>query len=61
MRTVAIKAFKLLNKMGPTDLYDLLHYKKSAYYFRYRNIVELPTPITKRYGKNPFRYSAARQ
>jgi hypothetical protein len=60
MRTVALEAFKLLNKMGPTYLHDLLQYKNSTYNFRYRNLVELPTPRTERYGKNSFRYSAAR-
>ena len=57
MRTVA---FKILNKQGPSYLHDLVTTKDSKYNFRYTNCVELPRPRTERYGKNSFRYSAAK-
>jgi hypothetical protein len=37
----------------------LLHTKNSKYYFRYRNILDVPQVRTTTYGKRSFRYSAA--
>lgn len=60
MRNVALEVFKILNKQGPSYLHDLVTIKNSSYNFRYTNCAEIPRPRTERYGKNSFRYSAAK-
>ena len=60
MRTVAIEVFKIINKQGPTYLHNLIEIRNSSYNFRYSNQAILPRPRTEKYGKNSFRYSAAK-
>ena len=59
MRTMAAETFKILYKLAPLCLHDLVHFKNSNYSFRYSNIVDLPRVRTTKFGKKSFRYSAA--
>jgi hypothetical protein len=56
MRTMAIECFKILNKLSPTCLHDLVVFKDYKYNFRYSNIVDIPRV---RKTKNSFKYTAA--
>jgi hypothetical protein len=49
MRTMTLECFKVLYKLSPPCLNDLVVLKNSEYSFRYSNIVEIPT----------FKYTAA--
>jgi hypothetical protein len=40
MRTMAIECFKILNKLSPSCLHDLVVFKDCKYNFRYSNIVD---------------------
>jgi hypothetical protein len=42
MRTMAIECFKILNKLSPSCLHDLVVFKDCKYNFRYSNIVDIP-------------------
>ena len=57
-RLIVIATFKILHKMPPVYLMDLLSYKKSMYSFRYDNIVDVPRVFTTKYGKSSFCYEA---
>ena len=59
MRTMAIECFKILNKLSPSCLHDLVVFKDCKYNFRYSNIVDIPRVRTSTYGKNSFKYAAA--
>ena len=59
MRTMALETFKIINKIAPVCLHDLLHIKNSKYNFRYTNILDVPQVRTTRYGKKCFRFAAA--
>ena len=59
IRLIATESFKILHKMTPLYLQDLLSYKNSAYTFRYDNLVDVPRVRTTKYGKSTFRYEAA--
>ena len=59
VRLIATESFKILHKMTPVYLQDLLSYKNSAYSFRYDNLVDVPRVRTTKYGKSTFRYEAA--
>jgi hypothetical protein len=41
MRTMALETYKIINKLAPVCLHDLVHMKNSKYSFRY-NILEIP-------------------
>jgi hypothetical protein len=41
-------------------LQDLVTIKNNIYNFRYINTADIPLPRTTKYGKNSFRYEAAR-
>jgi hypothetical protein len=56
---VAIECFKILNKLSPSCLHDLVVFKDCKYDFRYSNIVDIPRVRTSIYGKNSFKYAAA--
>ena len=60
MRTIALETFKIIHKKSPTFLQDLVVIKNNSYNFRYSNTADIPRPRTTRYGKNSFRYEAAR-
>ena len=55
MRTMALECFKILYKLSPPCLNDLVVLKNSKYSFRYSNIVEIPRVKTTTYGKNSFK------
>jgi hypothetical protein len=59
MRTMAIECFKILNKLSPSCLHDLVVFKDCKYNFRYSNIVDIPRVPTSTPGKNSFKYAAA--
>ena len=51
---MAIECFKILNKLSPSCLHDLVVFKDCKYNFRYSNIVDIPRVRTSTYGKNSF-------
>ena len=59
IRLIATESFKILHKMTPVYLEDLLSYKNSAYSVRYDNLVDVPRVRTTKYDKSTFRYEAA--
>ena len=59
IRLIAIETFKILHKMTPVYLHDLVSHKTFAYSFRYDNLVDLPRVRTTKYGKSSFCYEAA--
>ena len=57
---MSIETFKILNKMSPLVLSDLVKLRDcTSYNFRYNNIVQVPHVRTTKYGKNSFKYAAA--
>ena len=58
MRTMALETYKIINKLAPVCLHDLVHMKNSKYSFRYNNILEIPQIKSTRYGKKSFRFTA---
>ena len=60
MRTTALETFKIIHKKSPLFLQDLVTIKNNIYNFRYINTADIPRPRTTKYGKNSFRYEAAR-
>jgi hypothetical protein len=58
MRTMALETYKIINKLAPVCLHDLVHMKNSKYSFRYNNILEIPQIKSIRYGKKSFRFAA---
>ena len=59
VRLIAVETFKIVHKMSPTYLHDLLSYKNSIYSFRCDNLVDVPRVRTTKYGKSSFCYEAA--
>ena len=59
IRTMALETYKILHNLAPVCLQNLLHTKNSKYYFRYRNILDVPQVRTTTYGKRSFRFAAA--
>jgi hypothetical protein len=60
IRYIALETYKILNRLNPSYLHDLVKYKNNHYNFRYTNTVEIPQPRTENYGKKSFRYAAAK-
>ena len=60
VQSIAIETFKCLNGFTPEYIRDLVKLKENEYNFRYENMLQLPTVRTSRYGKNSFRFEAAR-
>lgn len=57
--TLAIETFKILNKVSPPVLSDLVKLRDCTFYnFRYNNILQVPQVRTTKYGKNSFKYAA---
>ena len=56
---MAIETVKIINKIAPVCLQDLLHTKNSKYTFRYSNILEIPQVRITHYGKMSFKFAAA--
>ena len=46
IRLITVETFKILHKMSPVYLQDLLSYKNSVYSFRYDNLVDVPSMPT---------------
>jgi hypothetical protein len=42
IRTMALETYKILHNLAPVFFQNLLHTKNSKYYFRYRNILDVP-------------------
>ena len=59
MRTMALETYKIVNKLAPVCLHDLVNVKNSKYAFRYSNILDVPQVRTTRYGKKSFMFAAA--
>ena len=53
-----IESFKILFKMSPKYLHDLLSFKNTNYSFSYKNLVDVPRVSTSRYSKATFHYEA---
>ena len=51
---MTLECFKILYKLSPPCLNDLVVLKNSKHSFRYSNIVEIPRVKTTTYGKNSF-------
>ena len=58
MRILAVEIFKILNKLTPPVLTNLLVKRESSYNFMYTNILQVPHVKTTKFGKNYFRYAA---
>jgi hypothetical protein len=58
-RTIAIEAYKILNKKSPIYLNDLFVYKDSCYFFRKTNTVEVPQVRKTYHGLHSFRCAGA--
>ena len=58
MRIVAVGTFKILNKLAPPVLTDLLVKRESSYNLRYTNLLQVSHLKTTKFGKNSFRYAA---
>ena len=58
MSTMAIECFKILSKLSPSCLHDLVVFKDCKYNFRYFNIVDIPRVPTSTSLKNSFKYTA---
>jgi hypothetical protein len=56
---VALETFKIMNKLLPSCLHNLVHLQNSKYYFRYNNILDIPQVRTSRYGKTTFKLICA--
>ena len=59
IRLLAMETFKILHKMTPMYLQDLVSHKTCTYSFRYDNLIDLPRVRTTKYGKSSFCYEAA--
>ena len=51
IRTMAPETYKILHNLAPACLQNLFHTKNSKYYFRYKNILDVPQVRTTTYGK----------
>ena len=60
MRTLALETFRIIHKETPVYLHDIINVKHNSYSFRYSNLVEIPQVRTTFYGKNSFRFGAAK-
>ena len=59
IRTMALETYKIVNKLSPVCLHDLVNGKNSKYAFMYSNILDVLQVRTTRYGKKSFRFVAA--
>ena len=57
---MASEAFKILNKLSPSYIQDLVNEKVSHYNFRNKKQVEIPQVNSKRSDMMSFRFEAAR-
>jgi hypothetical protein len=59
IRTMTLETYKIVNKLAPVCLHDLVNVKNSKYAFRYSNILDVPQVRTTRYGKKSLMFAAA--
>jgi len=59
LRTMAIEAYKIIFKLSPPYLHNLMKIKHSSYSFRYSNTAEVPHIRTESYGRKSFSFEAA--
>jgi hypothetical protein len=57
-RTMALETYKIVNKLAPVCLHELVNVKNSKYAFRYSNILDVSQGRTTRYGKISFMFAA---
>ena len=55
---MAIETFKIINKLSPPVLNDLLQKHNTKYNFTYSNLLQIPSVKTTSFGKNSFMYAA---
>ena len=60
MQKMASEVFKIVNKLSPEYIQDLVSIKDSTYNFRNERTAEIPRVKTTRYGIKSFRFEAAR-
>ena len=60
LKTMASEVFKILHKLSPVYLQDLVNFKISNYNFRKKSTTIQPTVNSTRYGLKSFRYEAVR-
>ena len=60
MQKMASEVFKIVNKLSPEYIQDLIGIKDSIYNFRKERTAEIPRVKTTRYGIKSFRFEAAR-
>ena len=60
MQNMASEVFKIVNKLSPEYIQDLVSIKDSTYNFRNERTAEIPRVKTTRYGIKSFRFEAAR-
>jgi hypothetical protein len=58
IRTMALETFKIVNKIAPVCLQNLVSVKQSKYSFRYVNILDVPRVQSTHYGKKSFKFAA---
>ena len=51
IRTIALKTFKIANKIAPVCLQNLVSVKNYKYSFRYVNVLDVPRVKSTHYGK----------
>jgi hypothetical protein len=59
IRTMALETFKIVNKIAPVCLQNLVSVKNSEYSFRYVNVLDVPRVKSTHYGKKSFKFAAA--
>ena len=57
---MASEVFKMVNKLSPEYIQDLVNIKYSSYNFRNERTAEVPRVTTTRYGIKSFRFEAVR-
>ena len=60
LKQMACEVFKIVNKLSPEYVNDLVNIKPSTYNFRAERLAEVPRVNTTRYGLRSFRSEAAR-
>ena len=55
---MALETYKIVNKLAPVCLHELVNVKNSKYAFRYSNILDVSQVRTTMYGKISFMFAA---
>jgi hypothetical protein len=59
IRTMALETFKIVNKIAPVCLQNLVSVKNYKYSFRHVNVLDVPRVKSTHYGKKSFKFAAA--